>query len=478
MFAGELQKQKAVFAAADSVALLAAFSGSLYLHDPSGAMEARIVQANRPLLFASVLAVTALWILVFHACDLYRMRNGGLKEAFGVAKACSIAALLTLLGGFLAHLEVSRLTVILAYLFSTPMVLFIRAGSRVCIRRLYASPKIAIPLLVVGFNPMAHYLFDQVLDEMTPYEPVGFLDDCATGRQYRGYPVIGTTGRLDRVAGLYPSLEVAVAMPDAPYEQQERIVRLCESSRVRWWVVPWIIRSLGGGLKVDTLGTIPLLGPRCSNIEGLNFALKRAFDMVTASIALMLAAPAIAFGALAIWLTDGRPVFFRQMRIGIHGKPFQLLKLRTMEASADDKVHRAYVRRWIRDGTFAEQKKQGADSKFKLVNDMRITRVGRILRRFSIDELPQLINVVRGEMSLIGPRPALPYELDLYEEWHRRRLDALPGITGLWQVSGRNNLSFGDMVRLDVQYLEDWSFTGDLRILARTFPALLRGEGL
>src|SRR5216683_2730319 len=418
MFAGELQKQKAVFAAADSVALLAAFSGSLYLHDPSGAMEARIVQANRPLLFASALAVTALWILVFHACDLYRMRNGGLKEAFGVAKACSIAALLTLLGGFLAHLEVSRLTVILAYLFSTPMVLFIRAGSRVCIRRLY------------------------------------------------------------RVAGLYPSLEVAVAMPDAPYEQQERIVRLCESSRVRWWVVPWIIRSLGGGLKVDTLGTIPLLGPRCSNIEGLNFALKRAFDMVTAFIALMLAAPAIAVGALAIWLTDGRPVFFRQMRIGIHGKPFQLLKLRTMEASADDKVHRAYVRRWIRDGTFAEQKKQGADSKFKLVNDMRITRVGRILRRFSIDESPQLINVVRGEMSLIGPRPALPYELDLYEEWHRRRLDALPGITGLWQVSGRNNLSFGDMVRLDVQYLEDWSFTGDLRILARTFPALLRGEGL
>jgi lipopolysaccharide/colanic/teichoic acid biosynthesis glycosyltransferase len=192
----------------------------------------------------------------------------------------------------------------------------------------------------------------------------------------------------------------------------------------------------------------------------------------------MLAAPAIAFGALAIWLTDGRPVFFRQIRIGIHGKPFQLLKLRTMEASADDKVHRAYVRRWIRDGTFAAQKKQGADSKFKLVNDMRITRVGRILRRFSIDELPQLINVVRGEMSLIGPRPALPYELDLYEEWHRRRLDAVPGITGLWQVSGRNNLSFGDMVRLDVQYLEDWSFTGDLRILARTFPALLRGEGL
>src|SRR5260370_41781318 len=120
------------------------------------------------------------------------------------------------------------------------MVVFTWVVTRGCIRRLYASPKIAIPLLVVGFNPMAHYLFDQVLDERTPYEPVGFLDDCATGRQYRGYPVIGTTGRLDRVAGLYPSLEVAVAMPDAPYEQQGRIVPLCVSSRCSWWVVPWI----------------------------------------------------------------------------------------------------------------------------------------------------------------------------------------------------------------------------------------------
>src|SRR5260370_35406694 len=204
MFAGELQKQKAVFAAADSVALLAAFSGSLYLHDPSGAMEARILQANRPLLFASALAVTALWVLVFHACDLYRMRNGGLKQAFGLAKACSLAAFVTVLGGFLAHLEVSRLTVILAYLFSTPMVLFIRAVSRVCIRRLYASPKIAIPLLGVGFNPMAHYLFDQVLAEITPYEPVGFLDDWATAPQDHRYPVFGTTGRLDAVPGLLP----------------------------------------------------------------------------------------------------------------------------------------------------------------------------------------------------------------------------------------------------------------------------------
>src|SRR5260370_9738432 len=144
MFAGELQKQKAVFAASDGVALLAAFSGSLYLHDPSGAMEARILQANRPLLFSSVLVVTALWILVFHLCDLYRMRNGGLKESFGVAKGCSIAALLTLLAGFLAHLEGSRLTALLGSLFHPAMVIFPRAVNPACNPTLYACRRLAI----------------------------------------------------------------------------------------------------------------------------------------------------------------------------------------------------------------------------------------------------------------------------------------------------------------------------------------------
>jgi lipopolysaccharide/colanic/teichoic acid biosynthesis glycosyltransferase len=134
------------------------------------------------------------------------------------------------------------------------------------------------------------------------------------------------------------------------------------------------------------------------------------------------------------------------------------------------------VQRWISNGHSANANGNGAV--FKLANDPRVTAVGRILRKFSIDEFPQLINVVRGDMSLIGPRPALPYELEHYQDWHRRRFEGLPGITGLWQVSGRNQVSFDEMVRLDVQYLEDWSLTTDIRILFRTIPVLLRGEGL
>jgi lipopolysaccharide/colanic/teichoic acid biosynthesis glycosyltransferase len=193
---------------------------------------------------------------------------------------------------------------------------------------------------------------------------------------------------------------------------------------------------------------------------------------------LIAAAPVLAAGAVAIRLFDGGPILFRQTRIGMRGRPFSMLKLRTMRSAADDSSHRDYVRQWISQGESAAQDGSGGERVFKLANDQRVTQAGRWLRRFSVDELPQLINVIRGEMSLIGPRPALAYEVEQYEPRHLRRLETLPGVTGLWQVSGRNHLSFEDMVRLDVQYLENWSLGADLKILARTMPELVRGGGL
>lgn len=478
MFAGELQRQKALFAAVDGGALLTAFAMALMLHDPSGAMEGRLLEANPALLAINVLALVFMWGMVFRACDLYRMRNGGLRELGQIVRGCSIAAVLTVLAGFLAHLDVSRLTVTLGYLLSMPAIAVGRAVTRACVRRFYANPKNAIPLVLIGFNRFARHLCDQVLDELTPYEVVGFVDDDCGPAQYRGCPVFSSTERLPQIAGLYPALEAAITLPDASRALQERVIALCESLRMRWWLMPWFSKWPAGGLRVETFGVVPLISPRGSNIEGLNFALKRAFDFAAGGLLLLLSAPFIGIGALAIWASEGGPVMFRQTRIGLHGRPFNMLKLRTMRAAADDAPHRDYVQRWIRDGAAAAQPDPGAGRVFKLAGDQRITRVGRWLRRFSVDELPQLINVVRGEMSLIGPRPALPYEIELYKPWHRRRLEAVPGITGLWQVSGRNQLSFDEMVRLDVQYLQDWSLSGDLRILARTVPALLRGGGV
>ena len=478
MFAGELQRQKALFAACDGLALLAAFAAALMLHDPSHAMEGRLLASDPALLCLNVLAVVFLWIMVFRGCDLYRMRNGGLQEFVSIVRGCSYAALLTVLVGFLVHAEVSRLTLALGYLLSIPAITFERMATRQCIRSFYANPKNAIPLVLFGCNRFARYLCDRVLDEMTPYEMVGFLDDNCDMRQYRGCPVFGSTEHIAEIAALYPSLEAAIVMPDAPREQHERIIALCEQQRLRWWLMPWVSEWPSGGLRVEMFGVVPLISPLGSNIEGLNFALKRAFDLMVGTLLLIAAAPVLAVGALAIRLCDGGPILFRQTRIGMRGQPFKMLKLRTMRSAADDSSHRDYVRQWIRQGESAAQNGSGGERVFKIANDQRVTWAGRWLRRFSIDELPQLINVIRGEMSLIGPRPALPYELELYEPWHLRRLQAAPGITGLWQVSGRNHLSFDEMVRLDVQYLQSWSFAGDLRILARTVPAMLRGGGV
>lgn len=477
MFAGECRKQKVLFAIADIAALALAFGSALMLHDPDGALLALIENADPQTLVECIALAALLWVVVFRAFDLFTMRNGSRKEAEAIVKACAAAAGLMLLATFALRFEISRIGVAIFLVLSIVFELAMRAMLRRLIQQFYSSPGISIPLVIIGFNATSQLLCDQIQEELTQYEILCFLDADAVGHEYRGFPVLGGPDRLPALARVHPCLEAAVVIPDAPLADQARLVELCEEFRVRWWVVPWVYRSAPTGLRVDTIGLIPLVARRGSNIEGLNYLIKRTFDVVCAALILIVATPVIALASLAILVFDGRPVFFRQMRIGALGRRFEMLKLRTMNQGAADLTHRQYVQSWISNGSAANN----GDSRskvFKLCNDSRVTSVGKILRRFSIDELPQLINVVRGDMSLIGPRPALPYELELYQDWHRRRLEGLPGITGLWQVSGRNQISFDEMVKLDVQYLEDWSLSTDFRILFRTIPVLLRGGGL
>jgi hypothetical protein len=266
------------------------------------------------------------------------MRNGGLSESIAVVKASSIAALLTLFALFLAHVHnVSRVVVMLAYLLSMPFVQLTRAINRASQRRTYANPNIAIPLVIFGFNPIAHYLADQLLDGVSHYKLVGFLD-VGTGRQYRGYPVLGSPERLAEIAAAWPFLEAAIAIPDASREQHDEMIRLCECNHVRWWMVPWMLSSLPTGINADMLDNVPLIGPRGSNIEGLNAVVKRGLDLVLGCALLMLAMPLLAIAAALIWLTDGNPILFRQEHIRIHGRPFELMKLRTMRCGRDS-VH-------------------------------------------------------------------------------------------------------------------------------------------
>lgn len=207
-------------------------------------------------------------------------------------------------------------------------------------------------------------------------------------------------------------------------------------------------------------------------------AVKRAMDIVGSMAALLVLSPVFLAVAIAIKLTSKGPIFFRQDRVGQYGVPFTFLKFRSMRVGNDASAHKQYVRQLI--AGKAERKGANGNSKgiYKLTNDPRITRVGAFIRRTSLDELPQFINVLRGEMSLVGPRPAIGYEVEAYDIWHRRRiLEAKPGITGLWQVFGRSRVEFDDMVRLDLKYASSWSPWMDVKILLRTPAAVLFGVG-
>jgi lipopolysaccharide/colanic/teichoic acid biosynthesis glycosyltransferase len=215
-----------------------------------------------------------------------------------------------------------------------------------------------------------------------------------------------------------------------------------------------------------------------TNDEGRRplLVMKRTIDIIGCLIMLMLSAPSFLAIALAVKLSSKGPIFFRQTRVGQYGRSFTFLKFRTMYVNNDASVHKEFVTRLI--ASREKESPAGGEGVYKITNDRRVTRVGKFLRRTSLDELPQFLNVLRGDMSLVGPRPPIPYELAAYQTWHRRRLlDVKPGITGLWQVTGRSRVKFDEMVRLDLRYAMSWTPWLDVRILMRTPFAVIKGSG-
>ena len=225
----------------------------------------------------------------------------------------------------------------------------------------------------------------------------------------------------------------------------------------------------------------PTLYPDLSQREDdrkLFRTMKRMMDIVGSVLALLLFSPVFVLSALAVKITSNGPVFFRQRRIGQYGKSFVFLKFRSMYVNNDAGVHKEYVQQLIAGKAHKQPMNGNAQGVYKLTKDSRITRVGSFLRKTSMDELPQFINVLMGQMSLVGPRPPVPYEVEAYDIWHRRRLlEAKPGITGLWQVCGRSRVKFDDMVRLDLKYARTWSPWMDIKILALTPGAVVLGDG-
>jgi exopolysaccharide biosynthesis polyprenyl glycosylphosphotransferase len=309
-------------------------------------------------------------------------------------------------------------------------------------------------------HDVAHALADA---PRTPIEVVGFVSPEPLPAN--GVRCLGTLDHLQGVIVSERVDEVIIADPDFPQERAVELVDQCHRRGVRVRIAPSTMEILIQRAEFIPGQSVPLfeLGPPV--FEGIDFALKRSFDLVGSTLLLILLSPLLAGIALAVRLSSRGPVFYRSMRPGIGQLPFACLKFRTMYWDAD------------RRQADLEELNEASGALFKIRDDPRLTTVGRFLRRFSLDELPQLANVLRGEMSLVGPRPLPERDFERLEDWHRKRYLVLPGITGLWQVSGRSELDFDELVNLDFIYLERWSLALDLAILMKTIPAVILQRG-
>jgi exopolysaccharide biosynthesis polyprenyl glycosylphosphotransferase len=307
---------------------------------------------------------------------------------------------------------------------------------------------------------VAHALSDEV---NMPIEMLGFIS--LTPRPDNGLRSLGQIEDLSEILGEHAIQEVIVADPDFPEDRAVELVDVCHQRGVHVRIAPSTMGILTGRAEFVPGATVPLFELRPPVFEGFDYLLKRSFDFVGALLLLIVMSPVLLVTAIAVFASSRGPVLYRSVRPGIGGKSFSCFKFRTMRSDADQTQ------------ADLESLNEASGALFKIRDDPRMTRVGRFLRRYSLDELPQLINVVLGQMSLVGPRPLPLRDFERLEEWHKKRYLVMPGITGLWQVSGRADLDFDDLVRLDFLYLERWSVGLDLSILLKTIPAVFARRG-
>ena len=285
------------------------------------------------------------------------------------------------------------------------------------------------------------------------------------GLERQGVAVLGDLASVRDAAVRYGASAVAVVAGDMSSETVRSIAWEIEGVGAELIVSSGLAEVSGQRIQVQSVGGAPLLRVDPPRFIGLSYHLKTVFDRLVAGVALIVLAPVLLALAVLVRTTSRGPALYRQERIGRNGRPFRMVKFRSMHVGADERVDEL-IDRNVAEGPL-----------FKIRDDPRVTRVGRWLRRFSLDELPQLLNVLAGSMSLVGPRPPLPSEVALYEGDVRRRLLVKPGLTGLWQVSGRSDLSWDDAVRLDLHYVDNWSLSFDLQLLARTARAVVQAKG-
>ncbi len=421
------------------------------------------------------LVLVVLLALTYRYTGVWRRRRGEswLDEVGRIVTATAAGiALMMAVTFFVQPSPFSRLLIFWALLFIVLVLAAARLARRLSLALLYRRGIGVDRALVVGAGETGRSVIRTLLARPDlGFALVGYLDDGEGGNGGIGrIPRLGGYAELDRHLGdMAPIHTVFLALPGAMHPELLNLLQVCRQHEVRAQVAPDLLQLSLNRVEFTTMAGMPLLGVRdmaaFGHISAWGRLLKRALDLFI--IALFALPTALVMGAIALFikLDSPGPVFYPSPRVGREGRLFNMYKFRSMVLDADEQKE-------------ALRELNEADGPmFKIKADPRLTRAGRLIRRLSLDELPQLYNVVMGQMSLVGPRPPLPEEVEHYKPWHRQRLAVVGGMTGLWQVSGRSDLSFDELCLLDIYYIENWTVGLDVRILLQTIPHLLSGKG-
>jgi exopolysaccharide biosynthesis polyprenyl glycosylphosphotransferase len=405
-----------------------------------------------------------IWILIFVSFSIYDGKRflRIVDELAAHSAAVFISSISSAGILYLSFREVSRalflLFVILTYLLT---ILW-----RVVIRSYFRSQKIDSTgkrrVLVVGAGSLGQRIKEQIKSTGNgSLAFIGFVDDDIES----GDKLLGSKAKIKELVVQYKISDVVIALPYSAYPDMGKIVQCLDEEPVQIWVALGFFDLALYKTAIENFADIPMVDLRASAIDDYQRLVKRVFDVTTCSISLIVALPVMALITLVIFLEDGRPIFFRQKRVGENGRIFSMIKFRTMVKNAEEL--RGQVEQTDADGNLVH--------KFK--HDPRVTRVGLILRRFSLDEIPQIFNILNGTMSLVGPRPEMPYLVEKYQPWQRKRFSVPPGLTGWWQVNGRSDRPMHLHTEDDLYYIQNYSIWLDIQILVRTVWVVLIGRG-
>lgn len=412
---------------------------------------------------------TALMLIFLFVAGVYTPQRGvsWFAELYRILNASTTVGVIVFAIIFLSRtLIYSRLMILWAIALTIVFLGLARLAERAVRRELRKRGLGVARVLIVGAGEMGRTVVRTMAARPDlGYQIVGFIDDDPSKGELGRLKNMGGLERVEHILSTEPVDEVLITLPWMYQRKIVALVRACQSHSVRARVVPDLFQLSLSRLDVDDLGGIPIIGIKEVRISRIGRLFKRALDVTLATLGLLLSSPLMLLAAIAIKLDSPGSVFFRQVRVGEHGRLFTVFKFRSMREGAEEELEQLLA--------FNE----ASGPLFKMKDDPRRTRVGTFLRTTSLDELPQFFNILRGDMSLVGPRPGLPSEVEQYQPWHRQRLEVQPGLSGLWQVSGRSDLTFDEMCLLDIYYIENWSLALDFVIMLRTLPRVLFGSG-